>query len=211
MGQEKACTAWKDGAAFQVLAQLESEEIRLRRGLKLGIPLSQVSRLTIAGDCLRIVWPDGQVDLELGASAAAKWLDKIRNPKSLLDKLGVKAGLTIAVHGVLDAGFLSQLGALVGAVREPAILGGSDLIFAALSGPADLASIAVLRSFLRPNGALWTVYPKGRKEIPEASVRTAALSAGLVDTKVAAFSTTHTAAKWMIPLASRAGSLRKPA
>jgi hypothetical protein len=57
---------------------------------------------------------------------------------------------------------------------------------------------------LDPAGALWLVRPKGKDTpVTEGATRAAALAAGLVDVKVAAFSATHTAEKFVIPLAKR--------
>ena len=53
------------------------------------------------------------------------------------------------------------------------------------------------------NGALWIIRPKGVKEITEAETMAAGKAAGLVDVKVVRFSDTHTAEKFVIPLASR--------
>ena len=60
-----------------------------------------------------------------------------------------------------------------------------------------------LRTSLKPNGALWVIRPKGRPEISEAAVRAAGRAAGLVDVKVVGFSPTHTAEKFVVPLAKR--------
>ena len=51
--------------------------------------------------------------------------------------------------------------------------------------------------------ALWIVYPKGQKAITENDVIAAGRKAGLKDVKVVAFSPTHTALKFVIPLAQR--------
>jgi hypothetical protein len=55
----------------------------------------------------------------------------------------------------------------------------------------------------RKTGALWIVYPKARQEITESDVMSVIKGAKLVDTKVAAFSDTHTALKAMVPRARR--------
>jgi hypothetical protein len=47
------------------------------------------------------------------------------------------------------------------------------------------------------------VYPRGCKEIRENDVMAAGKSAGLTDNKVARFSDTHTALRFVIPLAKR--------
>ena len=56
---------------------------------------------------------------------------------------------------------------------------------------------------MKPNGALWVIRPKGRPEISERAVMDAGKAAGLVDVKVVSFSETHTAEKFVIPLAAR--------
>jgi hypothetical protein len=59
---------------------------------------------------------------------------------------------------------------------------------------------------LKPTGAVWVVYPKGMAQIKENDVLAAGRAAGFVDTKVASFSATHTALKFMIPVAQRGAS-----
>jgi hypothetical protein len=64
--------------------------------------------------------------------------------------------------------------------------------------------LRTLRSNLTPDGALWVIRPRGRPEISEQAVMAAGKAAGLVDVKVVRFSETHTAEKFVIPLARRA-------
>ena len=56
---------------------------------------------------------------------------------------------------------------------------------------------------------LWIVRPKGSKAIGESDVFEAAKGAGLVDTKVVAFSKTHTAHKCVIPVELRGQTVRQ--
>ena len=67
----------------------------------------------------------------------------------------------------------------------------------------DDAKLAALRAKLVPDGALWIVRPKGSGEISETDVMKAGKAAGLVDVKVVRFSDTHTAEKFVIPVARR--------
>ena len=60
----------------------------------------------------------------------------------------------------------------------------------------DLARITKLKSWLKPAGALWVVYPKGVPAVREIEVLEAGRAAGLKDTKVARFSATHTALRF---------------
>ena len=57
--------------------------------------------------------------------------------------------------------------------------------------------------FKQPDGAIWVVRPKGRQEITEQDTMAAGKAAGLVDVKVVGFSETHTAEKFVVPLARR--------
>jgi hypothetical protein len=69
--------------------------------------------------------------------------------------------------------------------------------------PADLDRLPALARALAPAGGLWVIRPKGRAAVTEAEVRAAARGAGLVDVKVASFSPTHTADRFVIPRAAR--------
>ena len=68
-----------------------------------------------------------------------------------------------------------------------------------------LARLEKLKASLKPNGALWIIRPKGRPEISERATMAAGRAAGLVDVKVVAFSETHTAEKFVIPIVRRLG------
>lgn len=146
----------------------------------------------------------GRVSYEFGIIArhAAKWAEKIRNPKSLLDKLGVKPDMVVAVAGIEDKGFLSDLKARVG-TSATAPKKGTAVIFYGVTKVADLTRLTKLRADIHPAGAIWAIWPKGRRELNEDHIRAAALKAGLVDVKVVAFSATHSALKLVIPLAKR--------
>ena len=66
------------------------------------------------------------------------------------------------------------------------------------------AAIARARvGWIEPAGAVWAVWPKGRKDLNENHVREAAFDAGLVDVKVVRFSATHSGLKLVIPKAKR--------
>jgi hypothetical protein len=144
---------------------------------------------------LTLEFAGGPARFELGA-AAEKWAHKILHPPSRLGKLGVKPGLTVSVSGDFDTGFLAELPA-------PAAKGKSDLVFFAAAKSADLSKVRKLAGPIEADGALWIVYPKGVKEIREIDVIESGRAAGLKDVKVASFSATHTALKFVVPLASR--------
>ena len=79
----------------------------------------------------------------------------------------------------------------------------ADLIFYGVEHRDALERIQGLVPLIRPDGAIWIVRPKGRKEITEAETMAGGKRAGLVDVKVVSFSDTHTAEKFVIPVAKR--------
>ena len=123
-------------------------------------------------------------------------------PTPLLDKLGVKPGQRILALGKLDTDFIAQLkgaGADVSTRKRPE----NDLIFLDAPERETLWKLGPLQQHLKRDGAIWTIRPKGVKQITERDVMEAAKLAGLVDVKVAKFSDTHTAEKLVIPVAQR--------
>lgn len=123
--------------------------------------------------------------------------------RTLLDKLGVKPGQSICVLGVGDAAFLRDLAAIAPGAAHGKPQKGSDLIFLAAESLKSLARIQLLERHMQRNGAVWVVYPKGQQHIREADVMAAGKSAGFTDNKICRFSETHTALRFVIPVARR--------
>jgi hypothetical protein len=123
--------------------------------------------------------------------------------RSLLDKLGVRPDQAIAVLGIEDPSFLRELTERVAAFAQGSLSAKSDLIFLSVENVKDLARLKRLIPAIHKSGAIWIVYPKGQSHIREADVMAAGKSAGLTDNKVCRFSETHTALRFVIPLARR--------
>ena len=123
--------------------------------------------------------------------------------RSRVEKLGVKPGQEVLVLGVeADCTFMDELrgrGAIVRTGGNKAM----DMIFALFNHRNDLRRLRSLVSRLKADGVLWTLRPKGSKDLGEAEMRQAGLDAGLVDVKVVAFSDVLTAEKFVIPVAQR--------
>ena len=126
----------------------------------------------------------------------------IPSTRPLLDKLGVKPGQKISVIGLRDATFLDRLRERSRDVSSRP-RNGSDLIFVYMDDRRDLPRIADLREYLTAAGAMWILWPKGRKEFREDDIRAFGPEAGLVDVKVVAFSEALSALKMVIPIAQR--------
>ena len=123
--------------------------------------------------------------------------------RSRLDKLGVKPGARIAVVGLEDAGFLAELRGRTSAVTSGRVPKAADLIFIYMDRTADLPRLEKARRAIAPNGAVWVIWPKGRKAFREDDVRSFGPTAGLVDIKVVAFSETLSGLKLVVPLRER--------
>jgi hypothetical protein len=126
--------------------------------------------------------------------------------KPLLDKLGVRAGMRIAIVGEVDAdgSFRTQLADRTSDVTVGRPKADTDLVFLAADSHAELADLAALRARIRPAGAVWVVSRKGQAStLRDVEVMAAAKEAGLVDNKVVSFSATHTSIRLVIPVALR--------
>jgi hypothetical protein len=203
MGSQALCRVSYKNAVSEGKALLETSELIFRGEFRLRIPFNQVTSVNASDGDLLVGYNGGVAVFELGREAA-KWVEKIRNPRGLLDKLGVKQGMSVAVLGVTDEGFLAQLRDRAGepACSEP--VSAADLVFYGANRIDDLRRLRALRDAIKPGGGVWVVSPKGKTaQIKDTDVMTAARAAGLVDTKVVGFSETHTALKLVIPKADR--------
>lgn len=201
MGAEAKVRAWIDGRRQEGKALLETRELIFRGDERVVIQFAEIRSARAEDGILELV--AGQtLRLELGAQAA-KWLKKIQNPPSRLDKLGVKPGLSVVLYGMADAAFEAEVRTRTQDVTAGRLKKGSDLVFLGAETRAALGKLPAARDALKPAGALWVIRPKGSKAITEAEVMAAGKAAGLVDVKVAAFSATHTAEKYVIPVRSR--------
>jgi hypothetical protein len=203
MGSEATMTARFKGRAASGKARLETDVLQFRGGdLKLSIPFAQMSKVVARGGTLNVTFPEGVASFDVGA-AAQKWADKILHPPSRLQKIGVKAEWRVSSIGVSDIAFLKEIERAVGELSIGRVLKSSDAIFFGVTKEAELARLEKLKGSLKPNGALWIIRPKGRPEISERATMAAGKAAGLVDVKVVGFSPTHTAEKFVIPVAKR--------
>jgi len=203
MGAEAKCLARVRGREARGTARLETETLHFRSGdLRLAIPFARMTSVTASDGVLRVRSADGSAAFELGA-AAEKWAEKIKNPPSRLQKLGVRAEWRVSAIGVDDEEFLLELEGAVAQLSIGRVVKPSSAIFFGATKEAQLARLEKLKAAIEPNGAIWVIRPKGRKEISESAVMAAGKAAGLVDVKVVGFSATHTAEKFVIPVANR--------
>ena len=202
MGAEAKCTATISGKKSVGKALLETDELIFRGDdVRLTIPYKSVSSIDVKDGVLHVAWLSGVASFELGPSAV-KWADRIRNPPSRIDKLDVKPGQLVLFVGIRDATLREEIetrGATV--VARP--IAEVDAVFVAANERSDLRRLATVQNFLKRDGAIWVIRPKGSPNISENDVRAAGKNAGLVDVKVVRYSETHTAEKFVIPVSKR--------
>lgn len=204
MGQEVEGALVQGRKRIKGRAHLEGDHLLFRSdAVREKVMLAKVRDVRTDGATLCLTHGDQTLQLELSPETATKWASKILNPPSRLDKLGVKEGMRVSIVGVDDARLAAEIeerGATI--VRETS--GGIDVLFFAAESARALDRLASLRERLNSAGAIWVVHRKGKEAtLRDVEVFAAAKRVGLVDNKVASFSSTHTAERLVIPLALR--------
>jgi hypothetical protein len=204
MGHEAAATLRFAGRSSKGKALLETTELIFRGPSRLVIPLKDVTSATARDGVLRVTFAGKAAELTIGAGAE-KWAKRILNPPSRLDKLGVKSGMAVVLKNLTDAAFAAELESRGATVlrRLPQGPGRADIIFFGVQHRDGLAALADLSTRIVRAGAVWVIRPKGSPDITESETMAAGKRAGLVDVKVVAFSASHTAEKFVIPVARR--------
>jgi hypothetical protein len=122
----------------------------------------------------------------------------------LLDKLGVRPGMRVALIGIDDEMIRPLLGERTSDITEGWPLPDTDIVLLGADSIEALEPLEALARRIRPNGAIWVVSRKGRAAtVRDVDVIEAARAAGLVDNKVVSFSPTHTSLRLVIPVALR--------
>jgi hypothetical protein len=203
LGSEAVCRVRFNDQVSEGKALLETAEIIFRGDFRLKIPFGDIKSLEESHSELTVDFSQGTAVFDLGRDAS-KWAEKIRNPRGLMDKLGVKPDQVVSVLGVHDPDFITDLRKRTAAVSDGQVTPEADFVFYEADRREDLYRLRELRAAIKPKGAVWVVSPKGKTAaVKDVDVMAAARDAGLVDTKVVAFSATHTALKLVIPVSKR--------
>jgi hypothetical protein len=187
MGREAECACEWNGARYSVKALLEPPDLILRGSLRRRLSFSGLKQVLADGDTLRFVFEGEAFALVLGGALASKWVTALTNPPaSLPRKLGISPDTVVRMIGPEDDEALREaLSAAKGTDDK-----NPDLILARVNTPAELArALRASAKQLASRVPIWFIYPKGKGHaLTENDVRSTALAAGIVDTKVAAVS-----------------------
>jgi hypothetical protein len=190
MGKEAEVSAvFPDGEDLGRL-QLEGARLIFRGAVRRvyeGEALLGVSAM--GGD---LIFRDG-ARFRLGEKQAAAWADAILNPKTRLDKLGVKPGMAVAIRNVDDDALVDELSARGVTIVDTSF----DILLYGADTVAEVQGLAGLIEVMGPKAAVWIVSRKGKAAtIKDVEVMTTAKALGLVDSKVVGFSPTLTALRF---------------
>lgn len=205
MGQEATCTLRYGDRTAVGRAHLDTAALDFRSDdgkLKLSLPFAEIKDLQSTARVLSFRHGRRWVAVELGLQAEA-WYLKIRYPKTLIDKLGVRPDMRVSVLGVEDQAFWRALEERTDDIGRGRLRKESDFIFLGAGKRSALSRLSKLESKLKRNGAVWVVWPKGRQDITQSDVMAASKKYGLVDVKIVSFSEALSALKLMIPKARR--------
>jgi hypothetical protein len=203
MGQEIRCGALIDGKTEEGRLLLESDALLFRSpNVRLNIPFGEIAGVSSRGGTLVVGARRKTYEFDVG-NAAERWVRRITNPKTLVEKLGVKSEEKVVYVGSVDLGLLAELKAAKIKVEKELYGGELDCVFIGVESPTDLRQIKGLMSRIKSNGKIWVIFPKGRADLKDVNVIAAGKSAGLVDNKVARISERLTAMKLVIPVKRR--------
>lgn len=135
--------------------------------------------------------------------AAAKRVEFV-STRSRVEKLGIKPGADVLLLGIeTDTAFVAELRAAGAKVRSSGSRPAA-MVFATFRHRDDLRRLPPLVRRITADGVIWTLRPKGSRDLTESEMMRAGKDAGLVDVKVVSFSETLTAEKFVVPVARRA-------
>ncbi len=211
MGQELKATLRFDGRILEGVALLEGDSIVFRdtaRATTITLKFSEIFKAEANAGWLDLQTGRGLLLFELGPKAEI-WAEKIKNPKALVDKLGVDAQKKVAIVGKLDADLRADLDATGAKIAKSARGKDFDVVFVAAGTKKDLEKLPSVREMIKDDGGIWIVYAKGAKGAPgdtaptEREVLTAGRTLSLTDNKVAKVDDVLTAVRFVIPVAQR--------
>jgi len=205
VGQEIKTTLRWDGRIIEGTALLETDSLVFRGGASLTVPFAEMMSVESNSGWLELKTQRGLLLLELGTKADV-WKEKIKNPKALIEKLGLDATKKVCVVGKLEPALRADVDSSGAKVAKSARGKSCDVVFVAANTKKDLEKLPAAKEMIVDDGAIWIVYPKGRTgedELTERSVLTAGRTLQLTDNKQVKVNEELTAVRFVIPVAHR--------
>ncbi len=201
MGYELNCPIDWHEERYTAKVLLETTEIICRGELKLKIKFEDIVSLSASQGQLTVQTANDVLVIHNGTHAE-KWVNRIQNPKSTIEKLGIVSGMSVTILGEAPASFMADI-ARLDIPLIPFSEFHSDITFLFVDAIGDLVTLSDIATSMKSSRPLWIVYPKGVLRIREVDVISAGRNAGLTDIKVVGFSESLTALKFVLPVSSR--------
>lgn len=199
MGQEVKTQLRWDGRIVEGTALLEGDHLVFSGGASVSLPFGEMWSVEADAGWLEIKSARGLMLIELGPKAEV-WKEKIKNPKGLVEKLGVDASKKVLVLGKLDGGLVKDLEATGAKVAKSARGKDFDIVFVVANKKPDLEQITKARVLMKADGAIWVVYPRGKEDLTERDVLTGGRTRELTDNKPVKIDESLTAVRFVIPV-----------
>jgi len=124
--------------------------------------------------------------------------------RPLLDKLGVKPGSKVALVNIGGPDLLKLVRERTSDITQGKPRTPCDIVIMGADSKRDLEKLRELKTWIEPNGAIWVIRPKGPgSPLKDTDLIQAGLDAGLVDNKIASFSDSHGAMRFVFRLKDR--------
>lgn len=175
---------------------LDSQELTFRgTEFKWSARIDQGIKAVAANGRLVVRTAREQIEFEVG-DTVERWVEKILNPPTRLQKLGVKAGMKCWVSSGFDAEFKNELtsnGALL--VKK---LAECQLAFFLLTKRSDLIKLVSSLGGLPLGVNIWLVWPKAKDTVSQNDVMQTAREHGMGPSKTAAFDESHSSMRFAL-------------
>lgn len=202
-GREAPCTLRFGERVSEGTAYLDAHGLVLRQERRLAVPVSDLTVVESGDGRVEVTFPGGTAVLHLDG-AAQRWTERLaREPRSRLDRLGVRPGQCVAVVGTVDDAFVDELRSRAAVVvTGRSVPAGADIIFLVASQREQLGRVPALSNCLAQGGVLWVVRPRGAREITEHDVAASARAAEMRVGRAVRISPAHVADR-LLPAARR--------
>lgn len=202
MGAEVVAMVRVGGRRAECRVLLETREIIVRGELARKFPFEAIDGLAAREGWLEFESGGVPAGIELGAKAA-EWLEAIRNPRTRIQKLGVDVGMKVCVLGRAEGDAVAELSACLGSAPARRLGKDVDVVLLFAAEREELARLGEIEPALAAGGAVWVLWPKGRKDFAHEDVVAGAKRAGLTQTRSMGFSGVLTGLRLVRPAAKR--------
>lgn len=173
---------------------LDSKELSFRsKEIKWSVLLGPKTKAKADGDLLVVSNGRKKASFKIEKNID-RWVDKILNPPSRSQKLGIKEGSAIFLSTGFPKSFVDELKQAGG--RRVNKIENCNLAIAKIKDRQALKVFESLSDELPKGVNIWLVWPKGSAAITQGDVMSAAKSLGFGPSKTAAFDDSHSSMRF---------------